>query len=45
MFEDEASFHANGADPEQEKWCQRLRMELQVEPAWEDGEYVTASIG
>ncbi len=44
MFEDEASFRANGADPEQDKWYQRLRMELQEEPAWEDGEYVAASI-
>ncbi len=40
MFEDKASYVANGDDPEQHNWFMKMRELLAEDPAWEDGEYV-----
>ena len=45
VFQDKASYMANGDDPEQDRWYRRLRELLQADPEWEDGEYVSGSIG
>ena len=45
VFEDKASYLANGDDPEQHQWYLRLRELLEADPQWEDGEYVAGDIG
>ena len=39
MFEDKEAYFANANDPEQDRWYQRFRERLEVDPVWEDGEF------
>lgn len=45
VFKDKAAYAANAGDPAQDKWYTKLRELLEADPVWEDGEYVTSSIG
>ena len=45
VFQDEAAYRANADAPEQGKWYQGLRGHLESDPEWEDGEYVSGSVG
>ncbi len=45
VFADRASYCANAADPEQDRWYRRLRDALEADPQWEDGEIISASAG
>lgn len=38
VFEDERTYRANAADPEQDKWYRRVRALLAADPEWHDGE-------
>src|SRR6266446_6563728 len=40
VFRDRASYRANAADPEQDRWYRRLREHLESDPEWTDGEVV-----
>ena len=42
VFEDEASYRANAASPEQDAWYQRLRAHLVDDPDWMDGHFELA---
>ena len=44
IFADRATYEANANDPQQDAWYQRLRTELDEDPAWEDGEYVVSGM-
>ena len=41
VFADRESYRANAADPQQDAWYQRLRAELEADPAWEDGDFLS----
>ena len=45
VFDDKASYLANGNDPAQDRWFRSLRELLEADPAWEDGEYVAGGTG
>jgi hypothetical protein len=40
IFADKASYQANAADPEQDRWYRRFRELIENDPVWEDGEIV-----
>jgi len=40
LFTDRASYQANAADPEQDRWYQQIRACLVADPEWNDGEVV-----
>jgi quinol monooxygenase YgiN len=40
IFTDEQTYYANAADPETDRWYQRLRALLAADPQWHDGEIV-----
>ena len=37
VFRDRESYRANGSDPAQDAWYQRLREHLEADPEWDDG--------
>lgn len=37
VFADKSSYRANAADPEQDRWYQRMRDLLDSDPTWQDG--------
>jgi quinol monooxygenase YgiN len=41
IFDDEASYRANAADPEQDAWYRRMRELLEDDPDWMDGTFET----
>lgn len=43
VFESEAEYRKNAADPEQDKWYRRLRAHLVADPEWHDGPIVEAT--
>jgi hypothetical protein len=43
VFDDEQTYRANAAAPEQDAWHRRLRAALEADPIWEDGEYLLAT--
>ena len=45
VFRDKASYQANADDPAQGEWYQELRALLEEDPAWEDGEFVSQTLG
>ena len=45
VFEDRATYRANADDPEQDAWFRRVRELLESDPDWEDGDYVSGSVG
>lgn len=45
IFRDEASYRANSDDPAQGEWYQKLRALLEEDPTWEDGEFVSQTLG
>jgi hypothetical protein len=45
IFRDEGSYRANSDDPAQGEWYQKLRALLEEDPTWEDGEFVSQTIG
>jgi quinol monooxygenase YgiN len=40
VFDSQANYTNNGDDPEQDQWYQRLRMLLEKDPEWNDGEII-----
>jgi quinol monooxygenase YgiN len=40
VFKDKKSYTANAKDPEQDKWFRQMRLLLQSDPEWNDGEYI-----
>ena len=38
VFQDRESYVANAEDPEQDRWYQELRQNLEADPQWNDGE-------
>ncbi len=44
IFQDKESYIANTKDPEQDKWYMQLRLLLESDPEWNDGEYVFAKL-
>ena len=40
VFKDKESYTANAKDPDQDKWYRQMRLLLQSDPEWNDGEYV-----
>lgn len=45
IFRDEASYRGNSDDPAQGEWYQGLRALLEEDPTWEDGEFVSQTLG
>jgi hypothetical protein len=45
IFRDEKSYRANSDDPDQGEWFQELRALLEEDPTWEDGAFVSQTIG
>jgi quinol monooxygenase YgiN len=45
VFRDQESYTANAKDPEQDKWYSQLRLLLQSDPEWNDGEYIFGKLG
>jgi len=45
VFRDKESYMANARDPEQDKWYRQLRLLLQSDPEWNDGEYIFGKLG
>jgi quinol monooxygenase YgiN len=43
IFRDRATYRANAADPETDRWYRRLRATLADDPEWHDGEVVQAT--
>ncbi len=41
IFSDRESYRANADDPEQHQWFLKIRENLEADPTWEDGEYLT----
>jgi hypothetical protein len=44
VFRDKATYRANADDPEQDKWFQQMRLLLQSDVDWEDGEFVVGTM-
>ena len=44
VFRDKMSYTANVKDPEQDKWYRQMRLLLQSDPEWNDGEYVFGNL-
>jgi hypothetical protein len=44
VFKDKKSYAANAKDPEQDKWYRQLRLLLQSDPEWNDGEYIFSNL-
>ena len=42
VFEDQDSYRANAASPEQDAWYRKMRELLESDPEWEDGEFIGA---
>ena len=42
IFEDQDSYRANAASPQQDAWYRRMREQLTADPEWEDGEFIGA---
>ena len=40
VFKDKESYAANANDPEQDKWYRQMRLLIQSDPEWNDGEYI-----
>ena len=40
VFKDKESYTANAKDPEQDKWYRQMRLLIQSDPEWNDGEYI-----
>ena len=45
VFKDKESYTANAKDPEQDKWYRQMRLLLQSDPEWNDGDYIFAKLG
>ncbi len=43
VFQDQESYRANAADPEQDRWYRQLREHLEADPEWTDGEVMLAN--
>lgn len=43
IFDSEANYRRNAADPEQDRWYRELRATLEADPEWFDGEIVDAA--
>ena len=44
VFKDKKSYKANAADPEQDKWYKQMRLLLESDPEWNDGDYIFAKL-
>jgi len=44
VFKDKKSYTANAADPEQDKWYKQMRLLLESDPEWNDGDYIFAKL-
>jgi quinol monooxygenase YgiN len=44
VFKDKESYTANAKDPEQDKWYRQMRLLLQSDPEWNDGDYIFAKL-
>lgn len=42
IFSDRATYRANAADPETDRWYRRMRATLAIDPEWHDGEVLQA---
>jgi quinol monooxygenase YgiN len=40
IFRDQATYVANGKDPETDRWYRRMRATLEADPEWNDGKVV-----
>ncbi len=40
VFDSEANYRKNAADPEQDRWYQDLRASLEADPEWNDGDVI-----
>ena len=40
VFDSEASYRRNAADPEQDQWYREFRATLAADPEWSDGEII-----
>ena len=40
VFKDKESYTANAKDPEQDKWYRQMRLLLESDPEWNDGDYI-----
>ena len=45
IFQDKAAYMANADNPDQHQWFTKLRELLDADPEWEDGEYISGSLG
>ena len=45
IFQDRAAYEANADNPAQDGWYRRLREQLEADPEWEDGEYLSVDLG
>jgi hypothetical protein len=45
VFKDKKTYAANAKDPEQDKWYRQLRLLLQSDPEWNDGDYIFGKPG
>ena len=45
VFSDEKTYRANAASPVQDRWYQKLRILLEADPDWEDGEVLGGQCG
>jgi quinol monooxygenase YgiN len=44
IFTDEQAYYANAADPETNRWYQKLRATLADDPQWYDGELIRQAV-
>jgi hypothetical protein len=42
VFDSEANYYNNAADPEQDRWYRQLRNLLMADPEWSDGDILVA---
>jgi hypothetical protein len=42
VFDSEANYYTNAADPEQDRWYRQLRELLLADPEWSDGDILVA---
>jgi heme-degrading monooxygenase HmoA len=44
IFDSEANYRRNAADPAQARWYQQFRATLEAAPVWHDGEIVKSTV-
>jgi quinol monooxygenase YgiN len=44
IFRDRETYRANAADPDTDRWYQKLRATLAADPEWHDGEVVQSAM-